>query len=228
MNRLARYRALQTSVPGLEQMYDMIGLQLQALTTSDSRVLIVGAGGGREIELISRLTERPWITALDPSPGHLAETRDRAEQLRLADSVRFHIGEVDDLPRVERFDVVLILMVLHCIRDMDRERALLAAVRRRLAPAAHVIMADMAFDADADLNAMLRAYRKAAHRRRTPADLVELEASAARENSERTRSRLQRVAGQSGYAVVRHVATAHWYWCVRLRPAASDMRTGRR
>ena len=67
MSRLADYRALQASVPGQENLYQSIGDALAALCLLQGNVLIVGGGGGREIELLSERNISADLTIVDPS-----------------------------------------------------------------------------------------------------------------------------------------------------------------
>jgi len=75
MDRIKRYRELQRSVPDLETMYASISAYLSKYVSKNDRVLVVGAGGGREIEMFAALDQQLSITAIDPSRENLEGAR---------------------------------------------------------------------------------------------------------------------------------------------------------
>lgn len=217
MTRLDRYRDLQRSVPGLADMYDTIGGYLASACSDATRLLIVGAGGGREVELIARTAATPHVTALDPSAENLAEARKLATDLGMSRPPDFVTGLTQDLPSSARFDLVTVIFVLHVIGDRARELDTLRAVRARLRPGGRVLLADMCFDEGADRDAMAASYRDHARSLGTANRLIELELSAARQNRDRTKTRLGALLADAGLRDTRELAVAHWYRCMLLR-----------
>ena len=135
-DRRAMYREMQRSIPGLDAMYRL----MHALVTSHGcdalHVLVVGAGGGREIEELNGCNVVGRITAIDPSARNLDTARVAAGRSGAAPEVRFIVGTVDDLPAGEVFDLVTSLLVMHHLLDDGAKLAYLKGLRNRLAPGA--------------------------------------------------------------------------------------------
>lgn len=117
---------------GYEFIFELTHAFLRALGKRDLDLLVVGAGGGAEIETF--LPGNPgWrITGVDPSRQMLDLARAKAARLGVADRVTLIEGSVDDLPADRRFDAATCMFVLHFLAD-DAKRGLLRGMRRHLA-----------------------------------------------------------------------------------------------
>jgi tRNA (cmo5U34)-methyltransferase len=108
---------------------------LHALGKSDLHLLVIGAGGGAEIERF--LPQNPgWkITGVDPSHQMLEQARAKVAAFDLGERVTLVQGTVEHLAPETRFDAATCLYVLHFLPD-DAKLALLRTVRNRLQPGA--------------------------------------------------------------------------------------------
>jgi tRNA (cmo5U34)-methyltransferase len=113
---------------------------LRALGRPDLHMLVVGAGGGAEIQRFLPANPGWRITGVDPSQDMLALARARAEQLAVADRVTLIRGTVEDLPIGDRFDAATCLFVLHFLSD-EAKLALLRAIAARRSAGALVLVA---------------------------------------------------------------------------------------
>lgn len=113
---------------------------LRSLNRSNLQVLVVGAGGGAEIETF--LPNNPgWhLTGVDPSRDMLALAHRKAEHLDVGSRVRLVRGTIETLPADAAFDAATCLFVLHFLAD-DAKRTLLQEIRRRVRPGAPVFVA---------------------------------------------------------------------------------------
>lgn len=113
---------------------------LRSLAKQELQLLVVGAGGGAEIEAF--LPPNPgWrLTGVDPSQDMLALARGRTERSGVADRVCLVRGAVDDLPADAVFDAATCLFVLHFLADDDK-RALLRGIALRVRLGAPVLVA---------------------------------------------------------------------------------------
>lgn len=98
------------------------------------RVLDVGCGNGRNLDLFLRGDYEVW--ALDPRYEAVGSARERALRLgRELPESRTFVGPIEHAPfRMESFDTVLAIAVLHFARDPSHFRAMLDACWRMLAP----------------------------------------------------------------------------------------------
>ena len=139
---VARYRdGPPRQVPALGDLHRMTGLLLAERTPDDGRVLVLGAGGGLELEHLAAAHPRWEFDGIDPS----------AEMLRLAEAttqrfaarIRLHEGYVDSAP-AGLFDAAACLLTLHFIPAPERLDTL-RHVHRRLKPGAPLVVAHHSF-----------------------------------------------------------------------------------
>lgn len=142
---VAHYRDWQRVVPGLDGLYNGMRAILEAELASGAGVLIVGAGGGREIEQLGASRHDFRLTGVDPSPEMLA----LAAQHGGSDRVTLVPGLVDDLPADRLFDAATSLLVMHFLAGLDAKRAFLRAIRARLKPGAPYLHADVSLESEA-------------------------------------------------------------------------------
>jgi tRNA (cmo5U34)-methyltransferase len=139
---VARYRdGPPRQVPGFADLHRMTELLLAERTPEDGSVLVLGAGGGLELEHLAAAHPGWTFDGVDPS----------AEMLRLAaattepfaDRIRLHEGYSGDAP-AGPFDAGVSLLTLHFIPGEER-LATLQELRRRLASGAPLVVAHHSF-----------------------------------------------------------------------------------
>ena len=125
---------------GYEFLFTLTGCLLRAQRQPNINLLVVGGGGGAEIELF--LPENPgWqMTVVDPSHAMLALAHATVERLGVGQRVTLIQGGVESLPATARFDAATCLFVLHFLPD-DGKLALLRETARRLHQGAPLIVA---------------------------------------------------------------------------------------
>lgn len=113
--------AYEQTVKGVNIGYDLIfqltECFLHALGKPNLHMLVVGAGGGAEIERF--LPHNPgWkITGVDPSQQMLAQAQTKVAELNLGDRVALVQGTIDQLVPEMRFDAITCHYVLHFLPD---------------------------------------------------------------------------------------------------------------
>jgi tRNA (cmo5U34)-methyltransferase len=128
-------------VPGFADMQRMCLLLLAENAPADARILVLGAGGGLELEVFANAQPQWQFDGVDPSAEmlQLAQTRLQAHSHR----VRLHSGTVDIAP-AGPFDAACCLLTLHFL-DREERRRTLAEVRRRLKPGTPFVAAHFSF-----------------------------------------------------------------------------------
>ena len=108
---------------------------LRALGKSELHLLVIGVGGGAEVERF--LPRHPgWkITGVDPSPQMLAQAQAKVAAFDLGERATHVQGTVEHLAPDMRFDAATCLYVLHFLPDAAK-LAVLRTVRNRLQPGA--------------------------------------------------------------------------------------------
>ena len=200
-------------------MYEAVGFALAEKCTDQSNVLIVGGGGGREIELLIQTGVCSNVTVVDPSIANLAEARHIADGSSLEGRIEFIEGSVGNVPKDRKFDVISVLMVLHMIQDTLIERDLLTEIRSRMNSGAIIVLADLCFDENASIDALISEYQRTVEQLGTAKSLMSLEAQFASECGMRNLGRLEDLLWDAGLCISRAVSTAHWYRCYIVEPA---------
>lgn len=112
---------------------------LRALRQPELDLLVVGAGGGAEVERFLP-GNRGWrLTGVDPSRDMLALARAKVERLGLNERATLIQGHVKDLPAEARFGAATCLFVLHFLPD-NAKLALLQEIAARLRPDAPLLL----------------------------------------------------------------------------------------
>lgn len=207
--RLAMYRELHRSVPGLDAMYRLACAVIANHEGTPPRVLIVGAGGGREIEALRKGAVAARITAIDPSVRNL----DMARWAAGSDDIDFVLGTAEDLPSGETFDVVTSFLVMHHLPDDGAKLAFLRGLRDRLAPGSRFIHGDAWFDGSASFDRMVPLYRAYADLMGTSAEAVDLELEAIRRLPVASGPRMRALFAEAGLTPPIELLRSLWYRC---------------
>jgi len=117
-------------VPGLNDIYRMSAILLAESTPSDGRVLVLGAGGGMELNLFAQSFPGWRLDGIDPSIEMLSLAKTTLGAL--ASRVQLHNGYIEIAPDGP-FDSACCLLTLHFIPEAERLKTLLG-VHRRLKP----------------------------------------------------------------------------------------------
>ncbi|VTZ60147.1 class I SAM-dependent methyltransferase [Sinorhizobium medicae] len=128
-------------VPGFLALHRMTTMLLAERMPPNGRVLVLGAGGGLELNAFAELHPGWSFDGVDPS----------ADMLRLAEQVvrphaarvRLHQGYIETAP-VGPFDAATSLLTFHFI-PRDHRLETLKEVHRRLKPGAPFVMAHISF-----------------------------------------------------------------------------------
>jgi tRNA (cmo5U34)-methyltransferase len=139
---VARYReGPPRQVPGFADLHRMTELLLAERTPKDGRVLVLGAGGGLELEHLAAAHAGWEFDGVDPSAEMLRVAEATTEPF--ADRIRLYEGYVDRAP-AGPFDAAVCLLTLHFIASAER-LVTLRHLRRRLKPGGPLVVAHHSF-----------------------------------------------------------------------------------
>ncbi|MGQ0533732.1 MAG: class I SAM-dependent methyltransferase [Caulobacteraceae bacterium] len=123
-------------------------------------VLVLGAGGGLEIEALSATSSEWRFVAVDPDETMLDAARERARECGADSRVAWVNGLIFDAP-VVICDAATCLLTLHFVPDDGAKLATLRAVRERLRPGAPLLLTDVSLDRAApDFELWLKRYHE--------------------------------------------------------------------
>ncbi|PHR19050.1 MAG: methyltransferase [Hoeflea sp.] len=138
--------------PGLHHLHRMAGLLLAERAASDAHVLVLGAGGGMELSVLSQMQPNWRFLGVDPSAAMLDLARTRLGEA--ASRVGFHEGYIDSVPDGP-FDAAICLLTLHFLPEPERLKTL-RAIADRLKPGAPFVAAHYSFPTEgADMDKWL-------------------------------------------------------------------------
>ncbi len=143
---VARYaEGPRRNVPGYDSLLPMVRILLAERVPADGRVLVVGAGGGLELEDMARAHPGWRFDGVDPSQPMLDLAAQRLEAAGVSDRVALHHGTMQSAP-AGPFDGATCLLTFHFVPRGERA-AMVAEIRRRLKPGApfvavHLSVAD--------------------------------------------------------------------------------------
>ena len=132
-------------VPGYPVMQRMAAQLLSERAASDGAILVLGAGGGLELEAFARLQPGWRYVGVDPSAEMLKNARERLDAAGAADRVTWVEGYVADAPEGP-FDGATCLLTLHFVPDDGSKLETLRQLRARLKPGAPFVLVDLCID----------------------------------------------------------------------------------
>jgi tRNA (cmo5U34)-methyltransferase len=132
-------------VPGLEALHRMTGILLAEHAPRDAKVLVLGAGGGLELQALAQTFAEWRFVGVDPAPEMLKLAAATAGEN--ASRVDFIEGYIDNAPEGP-FDAAVCLLTLHFLADKERVRTV-SEIHRRLKPGAPFVAAHSSFSQNA-------------------------------------------------------------------------------
>ena len=136
-------RGVRRTLPTYDVMYKMTHSYLRQNVGEHASILIVGAGGGTELEVFGKENDGWFFTAVDPSASMLAAAESKTEQLGYRQRVEFIKGTVEDLDGENSFDAATNMLVLHFIPSMVDKREAFRKINRLMKPGAPFVLASM-------------------------------------------------------------------------------------
>lgn len=132
-------------VPAYQYMQRMTSQLMHEYVGDVGHVLVLGAGGGLELEAFSARHERWRFTGVDPAEEMLKAAKERVADAGAASRVDWHHGYIFDAPPGP-FDAATCLLTLHFVPDDGSKERTLVEVRRRLKPEAPFVLVDLCID----------------------------------------------------------------------------------
>lgn len=169
-------------IPGYDGLYALSEVLLADDLPEKSKILVVGAGGGKEITTFGKAFSNSQIIGVDPSEKMLTVAKTLTEKAGLTSRVTLQKGIVSEVIATE-FDAATAILVLHFLPDDGEKLVFLQAVYQRLKLAGKFIIADGCFDKNSeDFEWLLRNYKNHAASKGVSAEITEQAAKTVTEN----------------------------------------------
>ena len=131
-------------VPGLDGLHRMTSLLLAERVPEQGRVLVLGAGGGLELNALAGEHSGWRFDGVDPSPDMLQLARQTAAAH--AARIDYHEGDITAAPEGP-FDGAVCLLTMHFV-PREQRLSTLVELRRRMRPGAPFVVAHISFSQD--------------------------------------------------------------------------------
>ncbi len=128
-------------VPGFDALHRMTAILLAEAAPADAHVLVLGAGGGLELEALAQAHPGWTFVGVDPAAAMLELAAERLGPVM--DRVTLIQGYIDDAP-AGPFDAATCLLTLHFL-DAPGRLATARAIHDRLKPGAPFVAAHSSF-----------------------------------------------------------------------------------
>lgn len=128
-------------VPGFDSLHRMTGMLMAEKIPDEGRILVLGAGGGLELEALAAFNPLWHFDGVDPSASMLQIAAETTAPI--ADRVSLHEGYIQQAPDGP-FDGAVSLLTFHFIAKEDRLETL-RQIRSRLKPGAPFVLAHISF-----------------------------------------------------------------------------------
>lgn len=203
-------------VPGFSVMHQLTLQLIRETTPADGEILVLGAGGGHEVNAFAA-AEPGWrIAAVDPSPQMIEAAR--AALAERAARVSWTEGYISDAP-AGPFDAATCLLTLHLIPDDGAKLKTLRAIRARLKQGGLFAVVDNCFDRNApEFAAALERLMTHAERSGVPKEVLErVRVDLASKSESVTAEREVELLGQAGFSEIQlYYAGLSWRgWSAR-------------
>jgi len=129
------------AVPGFADLHRMTRILLAERAAPDAHVLVLGAGGGLELNALAEAEPRWRFVGVDPAAEMLKQAERTLGPLNAR--VQLRQGYIDDAPDGP-FDAATCLLTLHFL-DIDERRRTSREIHRRLRPGAPFVAAHSSF-----------------------------------------------------------------------------------
>ncbi len=131
-------------VPGLRDLHRMAGVLLAERAPANSRILVLGAGGGLELKAFAEMQPGWHFDGVDPSSEMLELARTTLGPM--APHVRLHEGYIGTAPEGP-FDGAICLLTLHFLPPAERLKTL-QQIHLRLKSGAPLVVAHHSYPSE--------------------------------------------------------------------------------
>ena len=129
-------------IPGYHTIYELTQHLLKAGLNKDARILVAGAGTGKEIIEYSEMNPRWHFTGFDPAESMLSIARKKVAAASLLNKISLVHGLIDDVTE-KNFDAATSILVMHFLPDDGTKLHFLRGIADKLKSGALFILVDL-------------------------------------------------------------------------------------
>ncbi len=129
-------------IPGYHTIYELTLHLLKAGLNKDARILVAGAGTGKEIIEYSEMNPHWHFTGFDPAESMLSIARQKVAAASLLNKISLIHGLVDDV-KENNFDAATSILVMHFLPDDGNKLYFLKGIADKLKSGALIVLVDL-------------------------------------------------------------------------------------
>lgn len=146
-------------IPGYHTIYELTQHLLQDNLNKDARILVAGAGTGKEIIEYSEINPHWHFTGFDPAEPMLSIAQKKVTSASLLNRISLIHGLVDDVTE-KNFDAATSILVMHFLPDDGTKLHFLKGIVDKLKSGALFVLVDLEGDIGSDAyNIMTSAWK---------------------------------------------------------------------
>ncbi|MCG7376593.1 class I SAM-dependent methyltransferase [Paenibacillus sp. ACRSA] len=156
-------QSIAMKIPGYAHMHDLMERLLAAslMNQPQARLIIVGAGGGKEITLLGNRHPEWSFTGIDLSEPMLQLAARRVAELKLESRVDLRMTSIEAMLEEVMYDGATCMLMLHFIQGLEAKKRLLHSLAAKLKSGAPLVIAAVNADLHAPANAtIMNAWRE--------------------------------------------------------------------
>ncbi|MDR6723803.1 tRNA (cmo5U34)-methyltransferase [Paenibacillus amylolyticus] len=136
-------QSIAMKIPGYAHMHDLMERLLAAslMNQPQARLLIVGAGGGKEVTLLGRRHPEWSFTGIDLSEPMLQLAARRVAELELESRVDLRMTSIEAMSEEEMYDGATCMLMLHFVQSLEAKKRLLHSLAAKLKPGSPLLIA---------------------------------------------------------------------------------------
>ena len=129
-------------IPAHDSIYELTQHLLRDKLGKEARILVAGAGTGKEIIDCSKNNPHWSFTGFDPAELMLSLARKKVAAASLENKISFVLGQIDDITG-KNFDAATSILVMQFLPDNDTKLDYLKGIADKLKPGAPIILVDL-------------------------------------------------------------------------------------
>lgn len=126
--------------PAYDNLYAAMNALLQNLLGEKADVLVVGAGGGKELLTFGGSNPRWTFTGVDLSEQMVQHAKRKIAASDIEGRVELHVGRLEDMSETHLYDGATCILVMHFVPDDGGKESLLRSIANRLKPGAPLLL----------------------------------------------------------------------------------------
>lgn len=136
-------------IPGYEVIYELIYHLLADSLNKKAKILIAGAGSGKEILKLSKGNPGWKFVGFDPAEKMLSIAKKKLEVFKIENDVKLVHGFVDEIGYAD-FDAATSILVMHFLPDDGTKTLYLKGISERLKPGTKLVLVDLEGNINSD------------------------------------------------------------------------------